>query len=306
MRAILFKVTVLCLAIFVFGANYSPAEPEGKHSKLSLYNQIGGMTVLGLEHSPGQGAADTLELRYRYYFSDSDSIVFRNNHIGFGATNTLSPATNSIGAFIEFEPIAILNVRLQYDYLTYFGEFVGMLEFESPDEDYSARTLDERADNDEAVWAVGHCYSVNPTFQIMLGRFVAVNRSSFMWYDIIDKDNYFYNPVSDTLMKHKEYFFSNDAIVGFIPRKESDDKLLIVGTRYAYSYVHSTDRRRQQLGMVMVWMLGKKIWFMEKPRLTVAAMGYLEDQAPNGEEYRKDDLFVGGLFEFEHTLWSSE
>ena len=265
------------------------AESGGKGSNVFIANTI---SARGL---PREGASYAAELHYRYYFSDSDNILWQNSHIGFGVGDSISPATNSAGAFIEFEPLAILNVRLQYEYMHFFGEFTALLNFPDKDSDYSDDVLDDLQDDDEAEWASGHHYSVKPTFQAMYKRFVLLNMASFDWYDI-DKDNYFYLPTDDILVKTDDYMFTNSTIAGVIFWKRSESEMAILGSRYTYMRVDSTNRQRQELDGVLVWMMGDNKWFMDKPTLMLAAGGYLEDR------YREQDAFVGGIFSFNYTL----
>jgi len=290
MKSFRFVLTTVCLFVLVIGTSYVKAESEGKHSRILLTNLIAGRVL------PREGAADTFELHYRYYYTDTDSIISKNNYFGFGLSDTLSPATNSVGAFIEVEPIAVFNLRIQYDYLQYFGQFTAMLLFPQSDSDFSDDRLDDLQGDNEAVWATGTRFSIEPTFQVMYKRFVALNTARFQWYDI-NKDDYFYNPSEDTLMYNEEYIFVNDAVAGIAVWKKSDDEMIILGPRHVYTWVDETNRERQELSGVLVWMMSKKRWIMEKPMLMCAAGGYLVDR------YREKDVFIGAMFKFEYTLW---
>ncbi len=264
------------------------AENTGKYSHLYLKSSF------GARYTP-PGFGETVEMHYRYYYSDSDSILFQNNHVGAGLVDSISPATNEAGAFIEIEPIAVFRLRMEYLYKTFFGEFTALMPFSSKDADYSESVLEERQEDDEAVWEYGHIYKIKPTLQAQYKRFILLNNTSFEWYDI-DKKGYFYEPVNDTLMKTDDYFFLNSTIVGAEVWKKSDRKRVIAGSRYSYFRVDSTHTERHQLDGVLVWMMGKKLAFMENPLLMCAVGGYLEDK------YHEKDAFAGVIFEFEYSL----
>jgi hypothetical protein len=285
MKVIKCKVAFFCLIVFMLTANYSSAEPAGKHTRLFLTNE---MAARG---APRLGAADTVELNYHYYYSGSDSILFRNNHLGLGLTDSLSPATNYVGAFIEIEPVAVFNLRLQYEYVQYFGVLVATLIFPDKDSNYS----DSIQEDKEAESATGHHFSIWPTFQIQYDRFVALNMLGFEWW-VMNKDDYFYEPSNDTLMKTNEYFFINTVIAGFEVWKRDENRRVILGTRYTHFRVDSTDRIRKQLDGVMIWMMGEKRRGMEKPLLVMAVGGFLEDR------YREKDIFIGLVFNFEYSI----
>ncbi len=284
MKEIKYMVAAIGLVVFMVTANYSSAEPTGKHTRLFLTNEIAARGMRA-------GAADTVELNYQYYYSDSDSILFRNNHLGLGLAEGISPATNSVGAFIEIEPVAVFRLRLQYEYIQYFGVLVAIVTLPDKDSDYSDKVLDDI----DAEWATGNHFSIQPTFQIQIERFIALNMLSFEWWDI-HKDDYFYEPSNDTLMKTNEYFFINTAIAGFELWKRNEDTRMILGTRYTYYRVDSADRVRKQLDGVMIWMMGERRWGMEKPLLVMAVGGFLEDR------YREKELFIGAVFTFEYSL----
>lgn len=288
MKGIKYMVMVIGLVVFMVTASYSSAEPTGKHSRLFLANEISGRVT-------PEGVADAVELNYFYYYSDSDSIIFKNNHIGVGLADTISPATNSVGAFIEIEPIAVFTLRLQYEYIQYFGILTAILNFPDKDSDYSDDVLDAKKEADEAERATGSRFSIQPTFQIQIGRFVAIDMLSIEWWNI-NKDNYFYEPSNDTLMKTNEYFLMNTAITGFELWKRDENTRVILGTRYTYFRADSTNKVRKQLDGVMIWMMGEKRWGMEKPLLVMVAGGFLEDQ------YREEDFFLGVVFNFEHSI----
>jgi len=307
------KCSVITIAVMtvllITGAAH--AETEGKYSHLFLKSSF------GTRYTP-PGFGETMEMHYRYYYSDSDSILWKNNHIGAGIVDSISPATNEVGAFIEIEPIAVFKLRAEYLYKTFFGDFTALLPFTSEDDYYSESVLEDRQDDDEAIWQHGHIYKIKPTFQVQYKRFILLNNASFEWYDIdtdwLDKDwsdeawsegdwkdngdwsNYFYEPVNDTLMKTEDYLFLNSTIIGMEVWKKNDRKRIIAGSRYSFFRVDSTETERHQLDGVIVWMMGKKLAFMENPLLMCAVGGYLEDK------YHEKDAFGGLIFEFEYSL----
>lgn len=259
-----------------------------KGHKLLFYNQFSARAA------PLLGVANDFGLNYRYYFSDSDSILFKNNNVGFGIFDSLSPATNSVGVFAEVEPIAIFKLRAQYEYVQYFGAFTAMLVFPDKNSDYSDSELDYLQDEDKAVWATGEMFTVMPTFQIMLGRFVALDMMKFRWYDI-NKDGYFYEPMEDTLAGMNDYFFTNEAVMGVALWKKDEKNMLLLGTRHLYFSLEESGKQRQELDGVLVWMRDK-LFFMENPTIMTAIGGYLDDQ------YRTKDVMIGLVFRFEYTL----
>lgn len=282
------KIILLCAAATFLIVPNSFAQDEGRHARLFLANSFGGRI------NP-EGFSNTISAAYHYYYSASDSILFGNNHVGFALTDTISPATNAIGGYIEFEPVAVFNLRVQYEYLNYFGVFTAIASFPDKNSDYSDSVLDFISENDKARFSTGTHLMVQPTFQFMYKRIVAMDTVSFEWFNV-DVDNFFYEPSNDTLMKHDEYFFMNTAIAGYEVWGKDENTRIFLGSRYMYFRVQSTSRERHELDGAVLWMMGKKLWFMENPILMLAMGGFIEDR------YREKDLFTGVMFNFEHTL----
>lgn len=265
-----------------------PSAKCEKGHKVLFYNQfsVRAMPLLGVD--------DEFGLNYSYYFSDSDSILFKNNNVGLGVFDCINPATNSLGVFVEVEPIAVFKLRVQYEYVQYFGAFTAMLVFPDKNSDYSDSELEYLEEEKEAVWATGQVFTVMPTFQIMVGRFVALDMMKFRWYDM-NKEGYFYEPTEDTLAEMEDYFFTNEAVIGVALWKKDEKNMLLLGTRHLYFSLEESGKQRQELDGVLVWMRDK-LFFMENPTVMTAIGGYLEDQ------YRTKDVMIGLVFSFEYSL----
>lgn len=289
----LFGNGIIAAAIIVAGCCNAYAAEINKGAKLFL------TSTTSFRGAPTLGASQGFDLNFRYYYSDSDSMLFKNNFVGGGIGDAVSPATNASYGFIEVEPIAVFNLKVQYEYLQYFGAFSAMFLFPDGNADYSDERLKDMQDNDKAVWGTGTHLSVKPTFQAMYKRIVLMDTLSFDWYDLNkDHDLFFYMPDEDLLSQTKDYIFSNSAIGGVIVWKKSDEKMMILGSRHVYYRIESTGRERQELDGVLVWMMGEKVWIMEKPMLMAAVGGYLDDR------YREQDIFAGGMFSFQYSLTS--
>ena len=302
MRGNKFLISVICfIAVMVTASFASAEEPKGRHFRIFAANQF------SIRSNP-TGFGNSTDFNMRYYYSNSDSILWKNNHIGFGPHVHISPATGGGGVFLEIEPIAAFNLRLEYNYVRYFGWATALISFPDKDSDYSDSVLERfQIPNDDAVSANGHSFKIKPTFQMQVSRFVLLNMTSLEWWKIDDIEGYFYEPTNDTLMKVDDYFFSNQTLAGVEVWKRSDVRRVIAGTRYSFFRVDSTKRERHQLDAVMVWMMGEKLWLLRtwetnftNPLIMLAAGGYLEDR------YREKELFAGLIFQCDYDLWRSK
>ncbi|MCP4606351.1 MAG: hypothetical protein GY847_38540 [Proteobacteria bacterium] len=284
-----FWLAIACAVAIISSSIPSFAESEGKGFNLFLSNSLSARAL------PRLAIRNRIDLNARYYYMNSDSLLWKNNYIGGGIGDSLSPATNTIAAFIEVEPIAIFNLRLEYGFLQYFGFFTCMLQFPDKNSDYSNEELSRKSDDNEAVPALGHNFTIKPTLKLMFWRIIALNVATVEWF-IMHKDDYFYLPAHDTLAKTTDNVFTNAAFLGFIIWEKSEDQRVVLGARHLYMRVTSTGIDRHALQGVAAWMIYPKLWIFEKPKLVVVGGGYLSDR------YREHDGYLGGAFVAEFTL----
>jgi len=281
------RIFLFCIFALPILAGISGAQESGKRTTLLLSNGFAA-------RSTPAGFGDNVSVGLMRYYSDSDSMLFRNNHIAVGVADDFSPASDAIGGYLEIEPIAAFNLRVQYDYLTYFGLFNAIVLFPSKNSNYSPSVMNH-IPKDKIITADGTHFRIMPTFQAEFKRVIMVDMMSFEWFNV-KKDGFFYEPNNDTLMKTTEYFFSNMTILGYQVRGSGDNDRMILGTRYSFFKVRSTSTERQQLDAAFVWMMGDKRWFMEKPRIVLVAGGFLNDR------YREREFFAGTMIDFDYTL----
>ena len=113
---------------------------------------------------------------FRRFLSDSDSALFRDTFVNGAAALKLNPAYFKVGPTVDIQPIALLNVRLGYEYMRFFGGFGYLQSFDAPEalaDGSSPFEKSIRDANDEAglnYVTSGHHMFVEPTFQIKVKK----------------------------------------------------------------------------------------------------------------------------------------
>lgn len=103
--------------------------------------------AIGLRVNP-IGLEEQLTVSYRHRMYASDSLVLRDNHIGFAFMPTLSPAVLRMGGVLEVRPATVLNLSVGAFQATYFGAFGSMRSF--PNATVAAYSNDELKDAQDA------------------------------------------------------------------------------------------------------------------------------------------------------------
>ncbi|MBZ4417336.1 hypothetical protein [Myxococcus sp. RHSTA-1-4] len=145
--------------------------------------------------------------------SDSTSPLLRDTFINGAAVLKLNPAGMKVGPAVEFQPIAMLNVKGTYEYCRYFGAFGFLQSYPGPLSDFSddARSLTE----DSAYSTGGHHFMLEPTLQAKVSSFVLRTKASIEYWNIRLRDGEgnqgaFYDALLDTLVPGKGWIFTND------------------------------------------------------------------------------------------------
>ncbi|HZI08972.1 MAG TPA: hypothetical protein VE153_01210, partial [Myxococcus sp.] len=185
---------------------------------------------------------------------DSESMLLRDTFIGAGASLKLNPAGLKVGPLVEFQPVAMFNLRAGYEYVQFFGTFGFLQSYPGADMDYSddARDLTK----DQAYSTAGHHFLVEPTVQAKVKSVVLRSKLGIEYWNVSLRDGgaTFYDALLDTLVPGKGWVFTNDTdllwmsgpwvagarFTGVFPRYgegvTTDNSHMRVGPMAAYSF----------------------------------------------------------------------
>lgn len=112
-------------------------------------------------------------LRLRMYESDSD--VLKQNYVGLGVAPALSPAWGRVGVLAEVQPLTILRLYAQYDFVGYFSTFNLFASFPTASADYSDTAIRDRTEEPGlASYATyGGMLTLGATLQVKVGPVAA-------------------------------------------------------------------------------------------------------------------------------------
>jgi hypothetical protein len=209
-------------------------------------------------------------LMYSKKLADSSSLLFRDTFLALGLSVKLNPAYVKAGGLVDFQPIAIFDLRLGYEFIDYFGTLGYLQSFPVSDADYDDDTLEKNKAN--AYATKGHHYFAEPTLQMKVGEIVARSKVGFEYWDLDlhQDDKYFYDATLDTLVPVKKVVWTNDTDLLYMSGQ------LTLGLRYSAVFP-GTDQSHMRLGPLFAWSLNTDDYTsFNKPTLLVILGWYLD------------------------------
>src|SRR5258708_7206807 len=156
-----------------------------------LREQIGAsVNNLGLQNS--------LDLSWRWPPSSSPNPLLSDAHLTLGLSHALSPSYTRLGAWAEFSPLSVLDLRVGIEPGVYFGTFNSLMSFNSYSDPFSNDARDKRGGG--AFGTAGRLYA-SPTLKLKTGPVRAPASADFEWWKSDAPGPLFYEPARDTLLK---------------------------------------------------------------------------------------------------------
>lgn len=237
MRFVLALVLLVSVAPSIARAQTVPPQPETR----LFYNNLTAARVNPL------GLADYARFTFQYRLFEDDSPILTQNFIGAGVSMGLSPAWGRIGPIVEIQPLTILRLYAQYNFVGYFSSFNLFASFPSASSDYSDTAIREAPDMGRANYAtIGGELTLGANLQFKLGPVAMRNffRAVYSNYDMERDDRVFYDQIIDIAVPNDGWYVSNDldlfALIAF-----DEDIQLAMGARYTYTHAFYDDSHFQ-------------------------------------------------------------
>ena len=262
------------LAVLVVGASGLVAEeavpPTGPRREIR--GSIGtAVNPLGL-----QNGADVL---WRWPLSKASHPLRSDAHLTLGLASRLSPAYERLGAFVEIAPLSVLDVRVGFEPVFYFGTFNSMLGFSGYDARFDDTARDElRAQGRATAGLAGRAY-VAPTAKIEVGRVIARAHAELEWWRAKQPGApFFYEPTRDILLDARgDAMMTAETIVVYELSRRPGRKVLAGPVHTLTRVYHAAPNQKQDLGLMAIVGLGRSRLGMTEPTLFAKVFWYLED-----------------------------
>lgn len=253
-----------------------------------------------------------LETQNRLVFQkrlmDSDSALFRDTYVNGAAALKLNPAYFKVGPTVDIQPIALLNVRLGYEYMRFFGGFGYLQSFSEPElladgtSPFEKSIRDANSDAELNYVTSGHHMFVEPTFQIKVSKVAIRSKTAIeRWRMALDDmdgdgqtDTVFYDATLHTLVPAAGMVVTNDSDLLYVSGKH-----LTAGARYSVVSPKyegdAMDGGVMKLGPIVAWTFNTRDYSsFNKPTLLFIGGWYLKH--PNEVERSFPYLLLGYSF----------
>ncbi|MFT7621676.1 MAG: hypothetical protein ACI9WU_000840 [Myxococcota bacterium] len=205
------------------------------------------------------GAQDQFRVGYRYRLYDSESILFRTGYVGVDTSAVITPALVRLGASLEVEPIAVLQLGAKWEWVQYYGTIDHLQSFADTDVNWSDTENGRRSDAGLNDARGGWQASAYATLRARVGPLVIRSKVLGLYADMSLRDgtSVWYDPYYDLLAPGTGWTIINDADLLLFLLQDR----LIVGVRHNTSHaVHDTGYPAvQRMGPLVAYR------FMDQP-----------------------------------------
>ncbi|HAR45535.1 MAG TPA: hypothetical protein DCS42_02160 [Nitrospiraceae bacterium] len=281
------SVAAVFMCTFIISAVPASAGTSGRSVETTLQSDLAGsLNPEGLLLTVGG---------YRRWISGmNEEYGIPSSYVQSGAMLGVSPAYSHVSAHVEWKPVILAQVRLQYTLFRYFGDFGALLSFPSKDSPFGKDEVDAREGQEEKDW--GQRYLLQPTLTAKAGPIIIRNQSDAAYFTYNGAGPYFLEWEYDTLVKDGGWVVSNRTFLLWEAWKGPGKAALLAGTVYEITRSFSADLTRRRIGAVAVWTPAEGDGLFQKPRIYSQVGVNLEDRNRDGEVY-----FIIGAG-FDHDL----
>lgn len=209
-----------------------------------------------------------------------------------GAQLRITPAFSRIGMQVEWMPIAIMQLRAEYDRLYFSGRFGSLLSFSSSDEPFDDDVLDDR-EGDE-ISSYGTRSAAQLTLRVKFSDTIVRNVTAIAQYKFPGIGPFYLEREYELLMATSDEILSNQLFLLFENKSEQGSRY--IGPYHDYVHVNKSDLIRERIGMTWLQQYIKPIAGLQNPRWYIQSGIYLQD--PNREDEMYLLIGVGGDIEF--------
>ena len=241
---------------------------------------------LGLAVNPLGLLLDS-RLLYRIPLSQDTGILFKTAQFEAGFINEWSPGDELFGVGINYEPLAIFNIRatggFYENYKTFCYGYRILAGKNSPYHDTIVADLPQHT-------RIGTRLTVAPSLKMKVASVILADNFTFHKIDIFNEEGYFYEIRTALPHAAHDWHVANDVLLLY----EVNSKVL-VGGNHNLIFVKGTDIRQQKLGGMGIYTVtsGKRVrsWFG-----LITCGVYLESAL------RKHSFYIAALTGFELPL----
>jgi hypothetical protein len=214
---------------------------------------------LNIDHFVGGGynpavAEYRARINYKQRLGQSEELLWRDTFLSLGGQVRLNPAYTAVGPLVEWQPIAVFNLKALVDAYGFFGT-AGMLQsFRSPLDEYSDTMQRMRTVAGESYATAGWHAMLQPTLQAQVGPVAVQNVFTVDYFNMRLRggDTAWYDAGPDTLLPGRGFSLTEEVNLVYLAGP------LTVGSTFRYvlplySEEHAADNSNTRLGLLAAY-----------------------------------------------------
>jgi hypothetical protein len=223
------------------------------------------------------GIQDALDVTWTKRLNDRAEPLHRDAHVAAGVSLKATPAFGRLGAWLEYSPLSIIDLRAGVEPVYYFGTYKAFLPFASA----SARFDDDviQARRPEAASGFAHRLYAAPALKAKAASVIMRVRSEISWWRAEDAgEPFFYEPAWDTLIQASGSTMVTVEALALREFKLSGSKTLLLGPVYEMTRVSDgKENRKQSISLLAVWSKPGTFLGLKNPTVALKGLFFLED-----------------------------
>jgi hypothetical protein len=220
---------------------------------------------------------------YRRWIQDMTVEVIPSRYVQTGLGLGISPAYAKAAVSGEWKPAVFFKLRLEYDYLRYFGRNGGLLSFPTKDSRFGKREIDALEDKEEK--GSGQRILFQPTLYAKAGSVIICNQTDLLYARYNGNGPYFLDREYDTFLKDGDLLIANRTQFLVQAWKGKGEAILLTGPYYEITHAGDADINRQRMGALLYWVARDISWGMNRPRIYALIGVNIQDRNRYDEMY---------------------
>ena len=223
------------------------------------------------------GIQDALDVTWSKRLNDRAEPLLKDAHVAAGVSLKATPAFGRLGAWVEYSPLSVVDLRAGVEPVYYFGTYKAFLPFSTASARFDDDVIEAR--RPEAATGFANRFYVAPVLKAAAGSVVMRVRSEISWWHAADAgEPFFYEPAWDTLIKASGSSMVTVEALALREFKISDNKTLLAGPVYDLTGIaQAKENRKQSISLLAVWSKSGTFAGLKNPTIALKAMFFLED-----------------------------
>lgn len=223
------------------------------------------------------GVQDAFEASWTRSISRNEEPLHKDAHLAAGLVSKLTPAFERAGAWFEYSPLSVIDLRVGIEPVYYFGTYKVFLPFDRAAARFDDEIIEARVKEASSGFA-GRIY-FSPTLKARAGSVAARVRAELSGWKAQKKGRpFYYEPAWDTLIKASGSTVLT--VEGLVLREfeMSGGNKLLAGPVYDLTSVSDAAvNRKQDIGLLAVWTRPGTVRALKDPTVAAKLIYFLED-----------------------------